>query len=319
MYRLVADGELPLPESTHYPLGDAATAVRVMSAAEHTGKLVLDVPQAGHTNVVVPPEQARVFRHDGSYIVTGGLGGLGLFLAEKMAAAGCGRIVLSSRSQPNPKALETIELIRAMGTDIEVECGDITEVGTAARLVAVATATGLPLRGVLHAAAVFENAMLANMTDELDRPQLGSKGVRRVELTPGHGHVAPGLVLLVLLGGRLWWARPAKGRTPRPTAGWTHSRGGGELRAFPPRRSGGHCGPRSVAPPNSEPRPAKTWLSGRTAKAPPSRTGVTPLSLPTRAPTRSRHCCATTAPYSGYAKMTGTPWFAAYAQRSQVR
>ncbi|HEY1443174.1 MAG TPA: sulfolipid-1 biosynthesis phthioceranic/hydroxyphthioceranic acid synthase, partial [Mycobacterium sp.] len=131
VYRLVADGELPLPESTHYPLGDAATAVRVMSAAEHTGKLVLDMPKTGHTNVVVPPEQARPFRHDGSYIITGGLGGLGLFFAEKMAGAGCGRIVLSSRSQPNPKTLETIELIRAMGTDIEVECGDITEVGTA--------------------------------------------------------------------------------------------------------------------------------------------------------------------------------------------
>ena len=167
VYRLVADGELPLPESTRYPLGDAATAVRVMSAAEHTGKLVLDVPQAGHTDVVVPPEQVRAFRRDGSYIVTGGLGGIGLFLAEKMAAAGCGRIVLSSRSQPSPKALETIELIRAMGTDIEVECGDIAEVGTATRLVTVATATGLPLRGVLHAAAVFENAMLATMTDEL--------------------------------------------------------------------------------------------------------------------------------------------------------
>jgi acyl transferase domain-containing protein/acyl carrier protein len=167
VYRLVADGELPLPESTHYPLGDAATAVRVMSAAEHMGKLVLDVPQAGHTNVVVLPDQARAFRHDGSYVVTGGLGGIGLFLAEKMAAAGCGRIVLSSRSRPNSKALEAIQLMRAMGSDIEVECGDITEVGTAAHLVTVATATGLPLRGVLHAAAVFENAMLANTTDEL--------------------------------------------------------------------------------------------------------------------------------------------------------
>ena len=33
-----------LPETTHYPLADAATAIRVMGAAEHTGKLVLDVP-----------------------------------------------------------------------------------------------------------------------------------------------------------------------------------------------------------------------------------------------------------------------------------
>ncbi len=167
VYRLVADGELPLPACTHYPLSDAVTAVRMMSAAEHTGKLVLDVPRVGHSSVVVPPEQARAFRQDGSYIVTGGLGGLGLFLAEQMTAAGCGRIVLTSRSQPNAKAMETIELIRAMGGDIVVECGDIAEVGTSERLVSVATATGLPLRGVLHAAAVFENAMLSNMTDEL--------------------------------------------------------------------------------------------------------------------------------------------------------
>ena len=48
-----------------------------------------------------------------------------------------------------------------------VECGDIAAAGTAERLVAAATATGLPLRGVLHAAAVVEDATLANITDEL--------------------------------------------------------------------------------------------------------------------------------------------------------
>ena len=48
-----------------------------------------------------------------------------------------------------------------------VECGDIAEAGTADRLVAAATATGLPLRGVLHAAAVVEDATLTNITDEL--------------------------------------------------------------------------------------------------------------------------------------------------------
>ena len=39
VYRLTAEGTLPMPESTHYPLTDAATAIRAMSAAEHTGKL----------------------------------------------------------------------------------------------------------------------------------------------------------------------------------------------------------------------------------------------------------------------------------------
>jgi polyketide synthase 5 len=167
VYQLIADGVLPPPECTRYPLADATTAIRVMSEAQHTGKLVLDVPHYGSRRVMVPPERTRVFCRDGAYLITGGLGGLGLFLAEKMAAAGCGRIVLSSRSQPSPTALETIERIRATGTDVVVECGDIAQTGTAQRLVATAIATGLPLRGVLHAAAVVEDATLTNITDEL--------------------------------------------------------------------------------------------------------------------------------------------------------
>ncbi|WP_406817892.1 sulfolipid-1 biosynthesis phthioceranic/hydroxyphthioceranic acid synthase [Mycobacterium sp. M23085] len=171
VYRLTADGSLPMPESTHYPLADAATAIRVMSGAQHTGKLVLDVPHTGRSRVVVPPAKVGVFRGDGAYIITGGLGGLGLFLAEKMASpgsgAGCGRIVLSSRSQPTPEALAVIERIRDTGADVVVECGDIVEAGTAQRLVATATATGLPVRGVLHLAAVIEDATLTNITDEL--------------------------------------------------------------------------------------------------------------------------------------------------------
>jgi polyketide synthase 5 len=167
VYHLTADGSLPMPECTRYPLANAATAIRVMSGAQHTGKLVLDIPHTGASRVVVPPAQVPVFRGDGAYIVTGGLGGLGLFLAEKMATAGCARIVLSSRSQPTLEALETIERIRAVGADVVVESGDIVEPSTAQQLVATATASGLPLRGVLHAAAVIEDATLTSMTDEL--------------------------------------------------------------------------------------------------------------------------------------------------------
>ncbi|WP_236147724.1 type I polyketide synthase [Mycolicibacterium sp. CH28] len=167
VYQLVADGDLPPARHTDYSLSDAATAIRIMSAAQHTGKLLLEVPRTGSSSVVVPPEQARTFRRDGAYLVTGGLGGLGLFLAEKMAVAGCGRIVLTSRSQPTLKALQTIELIRAMGADVVVHCGDIADPRTAQRMVEAATVTGLPVRGVLHAAAVVEDATLANITTEL--------------------------------------------------------------------------------------------------------------------------------------------------------
>jgi polyketide synthase 5 len=167
VYRLTAERSLPLPHCSRYPLADVADGIRMMSRAEHTGKLVLDIPRTGDRRIVVPPAQAKVFRGDGAYIVTGGLGGLGRFLAEKMAAAGCGRIVLSARSQPTPEVAQAIEAIRSAGADVVVECGDIAEPETARRLVAAATATGLAVRGVLHAAGVIEDATLPNITDEL--------------------------------------------------------------------------------------------------------------------------------------------------------
>jgi polyketide synthase 5 len=167
VYRLTAERSLPLPHCSRYPLADAADGIRLMSRAEHTGKLVLDVPRSGEHQITVPPARARVFREDGAYIVTGGLGGLGLFLAEKMGAAGCGRIVLSSRSQPTPEAAAAIDGIRRGGADVVVECGDIADPDTAQRLLAAATATGLEVRGVLHAAAVIEDATLANIADDI--------------------------------------------------------------------------------------------------------------------------------------------------------
>lgn len=163
----IAEGDLPLPETTHYPLADAATAIRAMGAAEHTGKLVLDVPREGDSRVVVPPDQAVAFRRDGAYIISGGLGGLGLFVAERLAELGCGRVVLTGRTEPGEAALAVLERIRRGGTEVEICLGDISESEAAERAVATATSSGRPVRGVLHAAAVVEDAALANITDDL--------------------------------------------------------------------------------------------------------------------------------------------------------
>ena len=247
---------------------------------------------------MVPPEQARVFRRDGAYIITGGLGGLGLFLAEKMAAAGCGRIVLTSRSQPNPEAQETIERIRATGADIEVECGDIAEPDTAERLVAAATATGLPVRGVLHAAAVVEDATLTNITDELIDRDWAPKVYGAWNLHQRHGQPATGLVLLVLLGGRPAGLARVRAPTPRPTAGWTPSPAGAALRAFRPPRSRGERGARSGA--------ARSWQKAT------GTTMITPDEGAYAFQALLRHDRA----YTGYAPIIGTPWLTALAQRS---
>jgi len=167
VYEKTAEGVLPLPPTTHFPISDAADAIRLVGGARHTGKVLLDVSHHGESRAVLPPEQVPVFRSDGAYIVTGGLGGLGLYLAEGMAAGHCGRIVLNSRSAPTAEAQAAIDRMRAGGADVQVVSADIADLKTAELLVAVATETGLPVRGVLHAAAVVEDAVLTNITDDL--------------------------------------------------------------------------------------------------------------------------------------------------------
>ncbi|WP_020494993.1 type I polyketide synthase [Sciscionella marina] len=115
----------------------------------------------------VEPERASVVRPDGAYVVTGGLGGIGLVLAGWLADAGAARIVLNGRSEPKPEARQVIEELAAKGTEILVETGDIAEEGVAERLVSAAVEGSVPLRGILHGAAVIDDRVALRADAEL--------------------------------------------------------------------------------------------------------------------------------------------------------
>jgi polyketide synthase 3/4 len=296
VYQRTADGTLPLPQSTHYPIRDAATAVRLVGGAGHTGKVVLDVPHKGQSSAVVPPEQARVFRPDGAYIVTGGTGGLGLFLAAEMAAAGCGRIVLNSRSAPNADAQKAIERIRATGADIQVERGDIADPGTADRLVAVAGESGLPVRGVLHAAAVVDDATLTNVTDELvDRcwaPKVyGAWNIHHATAAQPLDWFCSFSSAAALVGSPGQGAYAAANSWLDAFAHWRRAQG--------------------------LPSTAIAWgawaeVGRATALAEDAGVAITPAEGAAAFQALLRHDRT----YSGYAPIMGTPWLTAFAQRS---
>jgi mycolipanoate synthase len=297
VYQRTAEGALPLPRTTHYPIHDAAAAVRLVGAAGHTGKVVLDVPRVGNSVAAVPPEKVRPFRPDGAYIVTGGIGGLGLFLAGEMVAAGCGRIVLNSRSAPGDQAREAIERLRAAGADIEVACGDIAEPETARHLVACATASGLPVRGVLHAAAVVEDATLTNVTDELiDRcwaPKVyGAWNLHEATAGQPLDWFCSFSSAAALVGSPGQGAYAAANSWLDAFAHW--------------RRAQGLPGNAIAWGPWSE-------VGRATALAEDAGIAITPAEGYRAFQTLLRY----DRPYSGYAPIMGTPWLASFAQRSR--
>ena len=171
---------------------------------------------------------------------------------------------------------------------------------TAARLVAAATATGMPLRGVLHAAAVIEDATLANITDDLHRPRLGTEGDGRVASSRGHGSGAAGLVLLVLLGGR-----------DGGLAGTGRLRGGQQLAGLVRALAAGQGPARQVvawgAWAQIGARPGDGRQRRHGDRLP--RTGAYAFDA------LMRH----TRVYSGYAPVAGAAWLTAFAQTQSVR
>ncbi|MET8009438.1 type I polyketide synthase [Streptomyces sp. NPDC005271] len=165
-----AAGSLKPLRCTTFPLADATEAFRQMAGARHIGKLVLTIPQEGETSAVLPDGPLTV-RDGGTYIVTGGLRGLGLATARWLAAQGAGHLVLNGRTAPSAATARALGELSTAGTRVTVVLGDIGRPGTADRLVAAATADDrAPLRGVVHSAMVLDDAAVTTIReDQLDR------------------------------------------------------------------------------------------------------------------------------------------------------
>ena len=152
----MATGELAPLMHTRWPLAETSAAMGYMRAARHIGKIVL---------AMSPIETGRL-RQDRTYLVTGGLGGIGGALAEWLAEHGAGTVVLNGRRPPDAAAEEAIEALRARGFRVEVELADVTDTDALdAMLVRIDDALP-PLAGVIHSVGVLSDAALGNQSWE---------------------------------------------------------------------------------------------------------------------------------------------------------
>ena len=99
----------------------------------------------------------------GAYLITGGLGGLGLRVGEWLAEAGATRIVLFSRREPSGETLEHVQAMRARGATVDVASVDVTQRDQIDALIA---GLDVPVAGVFHAAGVLDDGLLTGQTPE---------------------------------------------------------------------------------------------------------------------------------------------------------
>ncbi|TDV47974.1 type I polyketide synthase [Actinophytocola oryzae] len=138
------------PPTTTWDVRRAPEAFRFVSQGRHVGKVVLTVPPAWHP--------------DGTVLITGGTGGLGLLLAGHLAERHAVRHLLLTgrRGVADPDALARL---RDLGVEVTVAACDAGDPGAVADLVADLPAAH-PLTAVVHAAGVLDDGVIPALTPD---------------------------------------------------------------------------------------------------------------------------------------------------------
>ncbi|MEZ4867753.1 MAG: SDR family NAD(P)-dependent oxidoreductase [Caldilineaceae bacterium] len=110
------------------------------------------------------PSDAPQFDPVGSYLITGGLGGLGLLVARDLVQQGARHLILVGRSQPKGESVQQqLRALAGAGATVVVAQADVAQQEQLARVLAAIDA-GHPLRGVIHAAGVLDDGILLQQT-----------------------------------------------------------------------------------------------------------------------------------------------------------
>merc|ERR1719305_116922 len=148
----------PVPVTTFEGLAQGPNAFRYLQRAQQIGKVVITQP----SRMSVHP--------DATYVLSGGMGSIGMLTARTLVEEGAKNLVLLSRSgKPASDAAQQWEWLQSSSAKaVSMKC-DIADAASAKKVMKELKSSGLPpVRGAMHLAAVLDDATLPNLT----RPNL---------------------------------------------------------------------------------------------------------------------------------------------------
>jgi acyl transferase domain-containing protein/surfactin synthase thioesterase subunit/acyl carrier protein len=168
---LFTDGHLqPLPQQ-NFDITQIQEAFRYMASAKHIGKIVVSLQQ----EIPVAITKQITFDPQGTYLVTGGLGGFGLSLVQWLVDNGARHLVLVSRSGASSAvAVNSVAKLREKGVTVLVSKADVSDEQHLIKVFAEIKSLP-PLKGVFHAAAILDDGLLKDQNLERYFNVMGSK------------------------------------------------------------------------------------------------------------------------------------------------
>jgi acyl transferase domain-containing protein/acyl carrier protein len=166
LMRLFETGVLRPVPCRAFPASKAADAFGWMAQGKHIGKIAVRMKDPEAQITVAAHRAAEALRGDATYLITGGLGGLGLSLARWMVERGARHLVLVGRSAPAEAAVAEIGAMQRTGAHVRVLLADVSRRADVDGLMDTIAMGMPPLRGVVHAAGVLSDRTLLEMEEE---------------------------------------------------------------------------------------------------------------------------------------------------------
>ncbi|MCJ1358943.1 MAG: hypothetical protein MMC33_008943 [Icmadophila ericetorum] len=166
--KLFRDGKLSAPQPLHiYSNTQLEDAFRYLQGGKNTGKTVVKFNEADIVSVVPQVQTKCSFQGEKSYIIAGGLGGLGKRIALWMANRGAKYLILLSRSGAvSEESIAFIRGLEAMGVNVKAPACDITDESVLAQVLAKCKPTFPPIKGCIQGSMVVQDSLFEQMSWE---------------------------------------------------------------------------------------------------------------------------------------------------------
>ena len=162
-FKLIENSTIQLPAPiTTVSYAEAQKGFRLLQMGSHFGKVVL-VPEDHELVPVLPPSyrNGSLFKSDKTYLLVGGLGGIGRTLAEWMFRKGARNLAFLSRSgSERTDAKATVEWLRARSVHVSVFAGDVADADVVKNCI---EELGSGLAGIFQAAMVLRDTLFTDM------------------------------------------------------------------------------------------------------------------------------------------------------------
>ncbi|KAL9078526.1 MAG: hypothetical protein Q9157_002549 [Trypethelium eluteriae] len=167
-FELVRRGTVGLIKpTTVYKYSEMEKAFRLMQQGKHLGKLVLKVDPEDRVPVVPRNPHPLTLDTNATYVLVGGLGGIGRALAEYLAKNGAKHIAFISRSgDTKPEAKKTLAELKNLGVHPVAFACDITDYDSLKAVVQQISSEYPPIKGLVQGAMVLNDIYFEEMEYE---------------------------------------------------------------------------------------------------------------------------------------------------------